>query len=471
MTWEFQATIADDIHRVLGSDGRGAWGVVHRGLDADDPRVLALTEVALPNGARSVLIVPAPPGGLVLDVVRAYQGVTEAELCTLFLGIIDELLTCTHPEERLTLSAFALDADGKPVIIPGVSTTMATTPRRAVGEMIYHAVCGRPWAEVLLPINLALAESSSALRSLVADLMDDSSSDFGLDSALAEAADSLRTLDRPAALPLVPAESETAPESALTARLRAASGHHPERASGQEATQQHGSPAPPLRAGGVSPLRAGAKSSRRSRPERRRPAARSSLLTPVLHSVEALWSRLRTAAPPRMVGRRTLLVGVAVCLTLLGGVVVWTSWSNTAAMSGEDVASGGGPESSVEQTASLGVREVTSVLDDLCESRARALSDGDAAALRALSVPDSAAAAADELIDPSAFSGSDYSIDVKDVKIVAAEDDRVVASALMRSSAGRGAALQEFAAQTVEFELQKVEGAWLVAEVRKIGEP
>ena len=35
-------------------------------------------------------------------------------------------------------------------------------------------------------------------------------------TALAEAADSLRTLDRPTALPMVPAESGTSPESALT---------------------------------------------------------------------------------------------------------------------------------------------------------------------------------------------------------------------------------------------------------------
>ncbi|MGC2942116.1 MULTISPECIES: hypothetical protein [unclassified Brevibacterium] len=468
MTWEFQATIADDIHRLLDSGGRSAWGVVHRGFDADDPRVLAITEVALPNGARTVLIVPASPGGLVLDVVRAYQGVNEAELCTLFLGIIEELRTCADPDKRLTLSAFALDADGRPVIIPGVSAPIAMTPRRAVGEMIYHAVYGRPWAEVLLPINLALAESSSSLRSLVADLLDDASSDIGLDSALAEAAESLRTLDRPAALPLVPAESQTAPESALTARLRAASGHSPDRNSGQDTGRSTGAPAPPLRAGRVSPLRAGAKSSRRSR---REPAARSSLLRTALRAVDALSSRLRAAEASRVVGRRTLLIGAAVCLTLLGGVAVWSSWANTTAVSGEEIPSGGEAHSSDEQTSSLGVPEVTGVLEDLCESRARALSDGDAAALQALSVPESSAAAADELIDPSAFTGSDYSIDVEDVEIVTAEEDRVVASALMRSSAGSGDALQEFAAQTVEFELERVEGAWLVAEVREIDGP
>ncbi|WP_167196101.1 hypothetical protein [Brevibacterium pigmentatum] len=475
MTWEFQVTIADDIHRIVDSEGRSAWGVVHNDFDADDPRVLALTEVALPTGARSVLVVPASPGGLVLDVVRAYQGLTEAELCTLFLGIIEQLRTCTRPEDRLTLSAFALDADGRPVIIPGVRAAPVTTSRRAVGEMIYHAVYGRPWAEVLLPVDLALTESSTALRTLVAELLDEAASDVGLSTALAEAADSLRTLDRPAALPLVPAESETAPESALTARLRAASGLRPNRDSSEGHGSTLGTPAPPLRGRGVSPLRAVAKNSRHSRRERRRSDGRRHPWTTVLSAVESRWSRIRSRdrdrGRPRLFGRSTLLISVAVCLTLFGGIVVWTSWSNTAAVRGGEASSGQAADSSPEPTAAMDVEDVTGVLEQLCESRARALSHGDSAALQALTVPESAAAAADELIDPAAYADSDYSIDVEDVKIVATDSDRVVAAALMHSSAGSGDALQEFAAQSVEFELQRVGERWLVAEVREVAMP
>ncbi|WP_062242458.1 hypothetical protein [Brevibacterium epidermidis] len=471
MTWEFRATIADDIHRVVDSDGRSAWGVEHNDFDADDPRVLAFAEVALPNGTRSVLVVPASPGGLVLDVVRAYQGLTEAELCTLFLGIIEQLRTCTRPEDRLTLSAFALDADGRPVIVPGVTASLATTPRRALGEMIYHAVYGRPWAEVLLPVDLALTDSSPALRTLVADLLDDSASDSGLGAALAEAAESFRTLDRPAALPLVPAESGTAPESALTARLRVASGLRPSRDSKETVSSTLGAPAPPLRGGGVSPLRAGAKNSRRSRRERRRPVGRRQLQAVVQSAVEPLWFRLRSAQLSRVFGRSTLLIGIAVCLTLVGGIVVWSSWSNTAAVRGEEASSGQGTAPSPEQTSPPKVEDVAEVLEDLCQSRAKALSDGDKAALQALTVPESAAAAADELIDPAAYAETDYAIDVENVEIVATDEDRVVVSALMRSSAGTGAALQKFTAQTVEFELERVEGRWLVAEVREVAAP
>ncbi|SDS71617.1 hypothetical protein SAMN04489752_2337 [Brevibacterium siliguriense] len=467
MTWEFQTTIADDIHRIVDTDGRGAWGVVHNDFDVDDPRVLALAEVALPNGVRSLLVVPASPGGLVLDVVRAYQGLTEAELCTLFLGIIEALQTCTRPEDRLTLSAFALDADGRPVTIPGVSASMATTPRRAVGEMIYHAVYGRPWAEVLLPVDLALTESSAALRSLVNDLLDDTASDIGLNSVLAEAADSLRTLDRPAALPLVPAESATAPEAALTARLRVASGLRPSRETTEAVGSTPGSPAPSLHSGGVSPLRAGARNSRRYRRGRRQPDGRRRLL----NTGNSLWTRLRGSELRRMFGRSTLLIGVAVSLTLLGGIIVWASLSNYAGVRGEGASAAQDADSSPEPTQDLSVEEVTGILEELCRSRAKALGDGDAAALQALTVPESAAAAADELTDPAAFADSDYSIGVEDVEIVAIDDDGVVASALMHSSAGSGGALQEFAAHTVEFELQRVEGRWLVAEVREVASP
>lgn len=190
-------------------------------------------------------------------------------------------------------------------------------------------------------------------------------------------------------------------------------------------------------------------------------------MTSLLDSVDSLGTRLLAVDLQRAFGRRTLFIGVAVCLTVLGGIVVWSSWSSTSAVSGEEASSAEGADRSPEATSTPSADDVTAVLEELCESRAAALSNGDEAALKALTVPESAAAAADELIDLSTYADSDYSIDVEDVVIVAADDDRVVASALMRSSGGTGADLVEFAEQTVEFELHRVEGAWLVAEVRE----
>src|SRR5690625_1222002 len=141
MTWKFQSTIADEIHRVVSSDGETVWGIDHRGFDADSSRALGTAEVEITSGRRTLLLVPALPGGLVLDAVRAYQGLNDGELCTLFLGIVAELRDCSAPEDRLTLRAFGLDARGRPTLIPGVGASLATTPRRAVGEKIGRASC------------------------------------------------------------------------------------------------------------------------------------------------------------------------------------------------------------------------------------------------------------------------------------------------------------------------------------------
>src|SRR5699024_3589761 len=148
--------------------------------------------VELPSGRRTLLLVPALHGGLVLDAVRAYQGLNDGELCTLFLGIVAELRDCPAPEDRLTLRAFGLDTRGRPTLIPGVGAALAATPRRAVGEMLYHAGHGRPWSECLLPVILALAEASDALRSTVGGFLGVYVHDPGPRPVLDEVADSLR---------------------------------------------------------------------------------------------------------------------------------------------------------------------------------------------------------------------------------------------------------------------------------------
>jgi hypothetical protein len=323
MTWEFQATIADDIHRVLGPDGESAWGIDHRGFDAESPRALGSAEVDLLTGRTSLLLVPAAPGGLVLDVVRAYQGLTEGELCTLFLGIVSALRDCTVPEDRLTLKAFGLDARGRPVLIPGVSAPLATSARRAMGEMLYHAGHGSSWSSCLLPVNLALADSSPALRSVVGEFLTESSSDTGLSSALAEMAESMRLLAEPAPLPLVPAEREFDPEAALTARLRAASGHVRSRSDASAASEA-------VAASAAETLRAASRRPRLRRRHRRRQSRLGRWSPSALReAVRAGFVRMRGAR-----SGRPLVIG-AVCLTLCGGAVLWGSWPGADAGAGE----------------------------------------------------------------------------------------------------------------------------------------
>lgn len=541
MTWEFQATISDVVHRVIGPNGEHAWGVDHRGFDEQRTSSLCSAEVELPIGPRSLLLVPAFPGGLVLDAVRTYQGLTDPELCTLFLGIVSELRDAEAGEERLTLNAFALDAAGRPVLIPGVSAPLRSTPRRALGEMLYHAGCGRAWAECLVPVNLALAESSPALRSVVSELLADmppdrqQTSGTGLPAALDEVAEAMRMLAHPAALPLVPADRDSDPEAALTARLRVAAGHPAVRSTpgdstsgapgsakpgpcvgdGNDASEGGGRNAgmgPPHRSRGPNPAHAadgsehptarsnrswtdstasaetlraasrrsrrrrsadGRRSRRRSRDGRGRwaPASRLRLSRSASALRERLGNRpgdLRGSASSRW------LVAGAVCLTLLGGTIVWSARPGADAVSdGPSTAQGAerasGKETADGDGATPDEDDVVRVLEELCSARAEALSNGDSEALRKLTVPGSAAAAADELIDEAVFAGQEYTIEVEDITIAEAAIDRIVARAQMSSRAGHGEAEERFAARSVEFELRLHDGRWRVAQVAESG--
>ena len=182
----------------------------------------------------------------------------------------------------------------------------------------------------------------------------------------------------------------------------------------------------------------------------------------------------------RMKGARSgrpLIIG-AVCLTLCGGAVLWGSWP------GADAGDGGSSDRQAaddrtEPHEDTGVREtdempededeVARVLQELCSARAEALSDGDEAALQVLTVPGSAAAAADELIDPLDFAGSDYAIRIDEVDVVRAGEDRIVATAQMHSSAGSGRSLEDFDSLAVEFELKRLDGRWKVEQVIETG--
>src|SRR5699024_9608225 len=237
-----------------------------------------------------------------------------------------------------------------PTLIPGVGASLATTPRRAVGEMLYHAGHGRAWSECLLPVDLALAEASSALRSIVGDFLADSVPDPGLRPALVEVADSMRSLARPVALPLVPAERDVDPEAALTARLRATAGHPPCRSSREPAVPGAVADGRLLHpatgdATAVGPHREGEGESENSR-------AKSSSAAETLRAASRRRRRRRTpsrvlrwpafggamrAGADRLAGfrTRTALITAGACVTLIGGGLVWGMWPEAEATSEE----------------------------------------------------------------------------------------------------------------------------------------
>lgn len=453
MTWEFQATVSDDIHRLVTGEGESLWGVAHDGFDADHSEALGVVDVDLPSGRASLLLVKPLPGGLILDAVRSYQGLVEGELSTLFLGVFDELLQSSDAGARLCLECIGLDAAGRPRIIPGIRREPASSPRVAIGEMIYHAAHGRPWEESLLPVDIALPECSASLRGLVAQLLDDADVDSTLHDTVAEVAVALRRTGAPSALPLLPAERDLDPGQALTARLRAA--NPPAASKSEHSTGTAGR----LR----EASRAGARKHRRRDPGRRRsisPASRMALLTARGRGLLQRVSSKRPRREKSMIGVRTCVI-LASALTLIGGAVMVHSWGSK-----EPAASVSSPQ---ESAVAIADEEAVAALEDLCDRRSAALSAGDVRGLKALTVPDSSAAAADELLDLQAFAGNDYSIELEDPVVREQTDQRILIEARMLTSASVSGEESGFAPQRVEFELCLDAGEWKIREVTDIG--
>ena len=492
MTWEFQVTVSDDIHRLVNREGETCWGIAHDGFDVEHPDARGEVDVDLPSGRSSLLVVPPLPGGLVLDAVRSYQGLVEGELSTLFLGIFAELLKCRDGETRLCLECIGLAADGRPRIIPGIRRTPGSSVRFAIGEMIYHAAHGRPWAQSLLPVNIAMPDCSQSLRSLVAQLLDDSAA-ADTEPELSSRASLLRdTIDEvsivlrrtgtPSALPLLPSDHDLDPGQALTARLRAANASHPDRGSVRASggapvpdrnvlDPDHGQPNSDVKVRdstrSADRLRAASRRgarSRRLKPQQARDrdsslAAR--IATATMSKARQLCELLPTMRRPHgpwSAGLRASVV-IALCMTVIGATVMVRS-----ADSEGDSASVSAPQDHVE-VASLSDAQVVDVLLDLCEQRSEALSDGDSEALEALTVNDSTAAVADELLDVEAFAGNDYSIELDDFDLRESTEDRILVAAQMLTSVHVDGQKSKFTPRRVEFELVREAGDWKIAEV------
>lgn len=430
MTWHFEATIAADIHRVSDAAGRRMWGVEHRRAEEFAGGEFESATVGLPTGETSLLLVPPLAGGLVIDVVRAFHGLTEAEVRTLVAGCLDELVGADDARLCLSLECFGLDEEGRPRLIPGVRRDLETSVRRGIGEMAYHAAYGSSWAQSLLPVEVALESHSRELRALVGDLLTEATpgqrDDVG--AVLAEVRSRLDALPAPVPLPLVPAARDLDPALALTARLRATTGR----------------PLPRRTESGA----AGDRSTRGGRGLHRAAPARSTL--PV--TLRGLLSRRPLSS------RSAAALGLAAAAAaVVGGIVIVDGWSAT-----EDTGS-----RPVAESASAPVSDaaIADRLVELSTARAEALEAGDAEALAALTVPSSAAARADELIDLASYSGGTYTIALSGVVVEERGPDSVRIAARMTSSARTADGQSRFDAGDVVFTLTRHEGEWKVAEV------
>ncbi|QZE27127.1 hypothetical protein K4X33_09045 [Brevibacterium casei] len=476
MTWHYETTIAEVVHRLRDDTGESVWGVENRGFDADHDATLGTESVLLPTGETEVLLVDPLPGGFVLDAVRAVHGLTEAEIHTLLRGCFAELAAVGDQASRLGLDCFALDAEGRPRLIPGVRHRLETSVRRAIGELVYHAAYGSPWSEALLPVDVALAERSAQLRALVADLLDDD--------------------------PVPPSGGEAGwqPPSPRYLRSWALFPHRCRCRSSRPPATSIRRRRSPL---GCGPLPRGSRPRRAALPIGRGRAmsapVRGALRSPWRRSGPACRGRFTRASIPveawgadPQVGSATATSGIHPILVVdqaaderrsgaLGhrrvdrrrrprGLLVAWSTAETPPPGPEQAAAqrppagsgdGAGDEDPTDE-------DVIDRLGDLCAERARALGAGDGDALAALTVPGSSAAAADELIDLSAYAGGTYTVTVEDVTVVERTDTGIRVAARMTTSAEIGGQEERFEAEDVVFTLTEHEGAWRIAEVAEV---
>lgn len=169
---------------------------------------------------------------------------------------------------------------------------------------------------------------------------------------------------------------------------------------------------------------------------------------------------------------------VAVIMTVIGGAVMVRSLSSedTAASvsSPQDVSQGQSSTPTSERTPphddadAMSDSQILAHLNDLCQKRSEALSAGDDEALAALTVPDSSAAAADELLDLHAFVGNDYTIELDDPVIENRTDHRILVDARMSTSVTTSGEASAFEPAHVEFELERHADTWKILEVTEI---
>lgn len=477
MTWHYETTIAEVVHRLRDDTGDSVWGVENHGFDAEHEDARGTQTVLLPTGESSLLLVHPLPGGFVLDVVRAFHGLTEAEIHTLLRGCFDELARAEDAASRLGLECLALDAEGRPRLIPGVRHRLETSVRRAIGELIYHAAHGTPWAEALLPVDVALAERSAELRDLVTGLLDDdpvprSGGAAEMAAAIAEVAPQLGRLPTPVPLPLVPAARDLDPAQAITARLRAAPAQDPapKSAAGKPSDGGAGPGERSARLGAAAALRAAATArASRSRPDRgERAQLRARTPSPsrrrLASSPSSWWARLRMRGSPVRWG-----IAASIVVAVLGGLLIVWSAADSRPAGPEQTAAQRPPASAGDGAGDEGPtdEDVIDRLGELCTERAAALSAGDGVALAALTVPGSSAAAADELIDLSAYAGGTYTVTVDDAAVIERTDSGIRVSARMTTSAEIGGEEERFGAEDVVFTLAAHDGVWKIAEVEQ----
>lgn len=501
--------VSCDPAAVPEADGTRAGDVAS--VDGQPAHVLGQPRQAGGNG----LIVPRFHGGLLVDALRSYAGLTLGQTLAVLGACLEALCAAPAPSSgrlRCHRRAFGVDDAGAIHLVPGHTVPVESVSSEAVefGQLAYLCLTGLTWEEHGVPVPDLIPAVPEPLAGIIIQLLEaepGSGPPLGPDLLA-----SLAAIGQPEQIPFVPVEAEVSVSEAVTAQLRVDASvasaltdryEHSRPRSADRREGQTRRDDDSARRSGIGRLRAAAGHSARDRLHRRRrdstsrPAAqrRTHRQTPRTQQGRGAAARARGAAArargaatrssstesrlsstgsrafrlPRLPLNWVTLIGVAAALLLsLSGIALLTGLIDPGSQAAAPVSARHSPPGTAATdaaaaTTASGPDDPKDAFAALTRRREQAYHLGDAAALAELTVAGSPAAAADGAADVEAFQGSDISIDIESAQITQQETDRAELDVATRTqvSAPDGSG-HDYGRVRMRVELRREDGSWRV---------
>ncbi|GAA1360429.1 hypothetical protein [Brevibacterium luteolum] len=451
-------------------------------VDGQPAHVLGQPRQAGGNG----LIVPRFHGGLLVDALRSYAGLTLGQTLAVLGACLEALCAAPEPSSgrlRCHRSAFGVDDAGAIHLVPGHTVPVESVSSEAVefGQLAYLCLTGLTWEEHGVPVPDLTPAVPEPLAGIIIELLE--AEPGGGPAPGPELLTRLAAMGEPEQIPFVPVEAEVSVSEAVTAQLRvdasvasALTGRYErsrEHTTGGQREKRAHRVEDNTTGSGIGRLRAAAGHSGRDR-MRRKDSTQHTAATrrkrqqkrPARQERDTGSRALRL---PRLPLNRTMLIGAAAALVLsLSGIALLTGLIDPR---GEAVAPGSAGHNPPSDQATEGPAATTAsgpenpkdAFAALTRRREQAYHLGDAAALAELTVAGSPAAAADGAADVEAFQGSDISIDIESAQITQQEADRAELDVATRTqvSAPDGSG-HDYGSVRMRVELRREDGSWRV---------
>ena len=470
----------------------------------------------------SGLIVPRFHGGLLIDALRAYAGLTLGQTLAVLGACLEALSVAPAPSSgrlRCHRRAFGVDAAGAIHLVPGHTVPVESVSSEAVefGQLAYLCLTGLTWEEHGVPVPDLVPAVPEPLAGIIIQLLEaepGSGPPLGPDLLA-----SLAAIGQPEQIPFVPVEAEVSVSEAVTAQLRVDASvtsaltnryehSRPRSADRREGQTRRDDDSP--RRSGIGRLRAAAGHSARDRLHRRRrdstsrPAAqrRTHRQTPRTQQGRSAAARARGTAArargtatrasstetrlsstgsrafrlPRLPLNRVTLIGAAAALLLsLSGIALLTGLIDPGSQAAAPVSARHSPLGSAATDAAAaatasGPDDPKDAFAALTRRREQAYHLGDATALAELTVAGSPAAAADGAAEVEAFEGSDISIDIESAEITQQGPDRALLAVATRTQVREpDGSSRDYGSMRMRVELRRENGSWRVYDAIEQG--